>query len=459
MLIMNIIFAVTMYPILLIMYFLLKGAGDKGKKYCFGATLKKELREDDAVKEIVANYKRQLLISTVILAFVPIPSFFIPYFSVSMTIWMLWILVVCFYTTFFFAKANIKIQELKRARGWNEEYEVRYADLKAVMVTRKVSFIDFFPVIVLSVIPVVMAFFMFQGEKLWVYVWIVAIYALCTILFYLCAIWTDRQKVQVISLDSDVNINYARAKKQVWKNLWGYSAWINTAFTWLMLLCVWQRQWALAGIVIGSIIYGIGILIICIAQIKKLRSIEKSYADKKTVTDAADDDKNWIWGFIYYNKKDKHFMVENRMETGTSINLGTKAGLISEVFAIGVLLIIPIMCVWMFMVEFTPMKLTVQENRIICEQLSVEYEISFSEIESYTILEELPDMIKLNGSGMDNLYMGTFEIRYEGKFEVFLNPQNEMFVRLVTEDAVYIVSGATDEETQKFIDLLAQIKN
>lgn len=453
---MNIIMAVTMYPILLVMYFLLRGAGDSDKTYCFGATLKRELKEDEEVKQIVATYRRQMKVSTLILAILPIPSFFVPYFSVSMTIWMLWVLIVCFYPTFFFAKANMKLQELKRDRGWNEEYEVRYADLKTVSVARKVSIKDFLATIILSVVPVGIAILLFQKQKTWVFVWIVAIFAMCTILFYVSALWTDRQKVQVISLDSDINTNYARAKKQVWKNLWVYSAWTNTIFTWLVLLLMWQRAWAMAGLIIGTIAYGVAIMAICFLQIKKLRGIDKAYADKRTVMDAAEDDKNWIWGFIYYNKKDKHYMVENRMGTGTTVNLGTKAGMITEVIGFLTLLIIPIMCIWMFLAEFTPMQVAVKDDVIVCEHLKVEYEIPLSEIDSYTILEELPKLTKISGSGMEHLYSGTFEIWHEGTYEVFLNPQNETFIRIVTDDEVYIISGVDDSVTK---EILAKLEN
>ena len=57
----------------------------------------------------------------------------------------------------------------------------------------------------------------------------------------------------------------------------------------------------------------------------------------------------------------------------------------------------------------------------------------------------------MNVIGMDNIYIGTFEVYREGTFETFLNPQNEMFLWIETEDEVYYVSGATDEMTEEVI--------
>ena len=153
-------------------------------------------------------------------------------------------------------------------------------------------------------------------------------------------------------------------------------------------------------------------------------------------------------------------MVESRMGTGTTVNLATKTGVITTIFAVLAMASLPIICIWMIMVEFTPIKVTVENEMIICEQLKVEYEIPLSEVESYTIIEELPQMNKLKGMGMDNVYIGTFEVWREGSFETFLNPQNELFIRLVMEDGeVYYISGVTDEDTGKLIENIEMYDN
>lgn len=451
MLIMNIFFAVIMYPILFVMYFLLRGAGDDNRAYCFGATLSNSQRQEGAVKQIAVEYKKSMKRDTIILAVIPVVCFFIPFMSIAMTIWFIWILAVCFTPMIHFAIANRKIQEVKLQMGWKQEYEISYTDLKSVAVSKKVKLREFLPPILLSIIPIIISVVLFGEKDLWILAIMVAVFAVCTPLFYLCAVWSDRQKISVISCDSDTNINYARAKKQVWKNLWLISCWINTLFTWGMLLVAWQRQGAMRGIVIGAILYCIAIISVCMVQLKKLRQVDVAYADKKTLMNAEEDDRNWIFGMIYYNKNDKHFMVENRMGTGTSVNLANKAGLVTNIFAVFTLLSIPILCIWMILVELTPISVTVENDTIICQQLSTEYEIPLSEITNYKVIEELPEMIKMNGIGMDNIYIGTFEVYREGTFETFLNPQNEMFLWIETEDEVYYVSGATDEMTEEVI--------
>ncbi len=450
-LILNVIFLVTCYPILFFLYFMLRKAHDKNG-YCFGATLKRELREDDAVKKIIADYQKNLKTSMIVLVVSILPVFFIPSVSIAMTIWMIWLLVVCFYPMFWMAKGNKQILELKQERGWNQTSEVAYTDLKTAAVPRKVKLVSFLPTLIFSTIPVALSFVMFETEELGTFGWIVAIFALCTYLFYACAVWTDKQKITIICEDSDTNMNFARAKKQAWKNYWLACSWINGIFTWMVLLFVWQRDWGMMGLVWGSVVYGVVVIVVTMWLIKKLKNISDAYEPKRTVFDAADDDKHWIYGLMYYNENDKHIMVENRMGTGTAMNMATGVGKGSYLFATLTLLIIPVMCVWLIMMEFTPLDTKVVDDTIVCTHLSVEYEIPLEDIEEYTVLIDLPKMTKVSGTGMDNILSGTFEIYREGKFEAFLNPQNDLFIKIVTEDESYYISGINDDATQEIID-------
>jgi hypothetical protein len=295
---------------------------------------------------------------------------------------------------------------------------------------------------------------MFRGYGYGIYGFLIGCFTLCTYLFCLVAIWTDRQKIVVICEDSDTNMNFARAKKQVWKQFSLISAWVNTAFIWLMWYYMWNNGLAAAGIIWGTVIYGVLFVGIAFWTIKKLLDINRTYETKRTLVDQADDDKHWLWGMIYYNKNDKHIMTESRLGTGTSVNMATKTGWITTAISIVAIAAIPFVCIWMIMLEFTPIQVNIEKDAIICEQLSVEYEISFDEIESYEIVTELPELTKVTGMGMDNVLSGTYEVYREGMYELFLNPQNGLFIKIFTEDRTYIISGADDAMTQMVLDSL-----
>lgn len=290
--IMTIIFLFGCYPILFVMYFMFKDVGNKNR-YCFGATISPELKKDPSIKAVETEFRKKIKRYTVVLAIAPISVIFLPYFSIEFTIWMVWILIVCFYPMILFAIANKKVQDIK------SEYEKEHA-----------------------------------------------------------------------------------------------------------------------------------------------------------FTDTASDDRFWPYGLIYYNPNDTDIMVENRMGTGMAMNMarGITKGL--NLFAILCTLSIPLLCIWMMMQEFTPISTKVEDEKIICAHLSVEYEIPLAEIEEYTVIKELPEMTKVKGNGMDHVLSGTYEIYREGMFETFLNPQNNIFIKIETGDEMYYISGVDDQETQAIIDVL-----
>jgi len=449
----SIIFMVGCYPVLFLMYFLFRNLANKNG-YCFGATINKELREDEKIKAIDVEYRKGLKKYTIIFAVIPFVGFFVPYVSIEFTLWMIWILVVCFYPMFFYARANIQVQEVKKERGWNNVSEVSYTDLKIASVPRKVKFLAFLPTMLLSVIPVVWSYIQFHEAGYAAFRLCLITFAVCTILFYMFAVLTDRQKMSVICDDSDTNMNFARAKKQIWKNFWLVCAWVNTAFVWFVLVGMFVRHAFIWMLLIGSVVYGIGIVFVALRLVKQINEVNQKYESKRTVVDAATDDRHWPYGLVYYNPRDTHIMVENRMGTGTAMNVATGAGKGMYVFASLCLLIIPVSCIWMIMLDFTPIQTVVENDTIVCEHLSVEYEIPLDEIEEYTVITDLPEMTKMNGNGMDHVLSGTFEIYREGTFETFLNPQNDLFIRIVTEDEMYYISGVDDKQTQEIIECL-----
>ena len=449
----NIIFTVTCYPIILIMYFMLRNAKDKNG-YCFGATLSRELKNDPAVEAIDIEYRKKLKTSMIVLAIIPIVAFFMKHISLIFSLWMYWILAVCFYPMVLFAKANKKVKELKEERGWEQVSEVSYTDLKFVTVPRKVKFIAFLPALILSVVPVVLSYVVFQEEGFVAIRICLIIFALCTLMFYAFAVLTDRQKMSVISEDSDTNMNFARAKKQIWKNFWLICTWVNTAFIWFAFAGMYFRHRAITVLLWGTVAYGIGIMFVVLWIVKKIQELNRKYESKRNLVDAIDDDVHWPYGMMYYNPKDTHVMVENRMGTGTAMNMATGLGKGMYIFAALCLLIIPLSSIWIFMLDFTPISAKVENATIVCTHLSVEYEIPLEDVEEYTVITELPEMTKVAGNGMNHVLSGTYEIYREGTFETFLNPQNNLFIKIETADEMYYISGVDNAETQKIIDEL-----
>lgn len=192
-----------------------------------------------------------------------------------------------------------------------------------------------------------------------------------------------------------------------------------------------------------------------IAVLEKMRNVEANYADKRDR--AENEDQYWIGGILYYNKNDKHSMVNVRTGFGTTMNLATPIGMGFAVFGALVFLTIPVMCLWMVLEEYTPIKLSLINETLTAEHLSVDYEIPVENIENITVINELPTWSKVSGTGMDNLCKGTFYIRNEGKCEAFVNPENTEFIKIEADGVRYYMSGADDDATARLIEELQEL--
>ena len=223
----------------------------------FAVNMKREWVEDENVKAIQKRFKKEMIWYSLILAIIPFSCLFIPYFSIQMTIWMVWLIVAIILLMLPTVFANNRLKQWKRKMGYYEEQSAeRYVELKNAGTVHCMHFLPFFVPLALgtaaaiAVIPFakVMGIFCLIG-------------AASGYIFLLVAIWTDRQPVQVISSNSDININYTRAKKRIWKNMWLCAIWLNTALIlFLILVSFMQKQVGmiyLAGMIVFIILLAV----------------------------------------------------------------------------------------------------------------------------------------------------------------------------------------------------------
>lgn len=465
--IINIICFVTLYPVLLIMYFAIKKTAVPQNGMAFGSKMKQEWIETSELQKIVDEFKKEMNRILLVAAIVPVASLFVKHVSIQFTIWISWILAIIIALYIPIARANKKVKNLKLEKGWyNSEKKVEYVELRAAGQIRRVKFTTFLLPILLSVLTVLCVYLIptlsiskelpdalghvktFQHT--------IPIIAAITPVLYMAAVWMDRLKTEVISTNSDVNLNYSRAKKNVWKKFWLFAAWLNTIFAVAMTIVLFLDKGFASLLVWGSAaICGI-MLLSCVPLFKKLRSIEEAYEKEKNIWGHEDDDANWYFGMLYYNPRDKHSMVTTRIGIGTTVNYASTFGKVMAIIAVIACISMPITSIWMILEEFTPIQLSVEDDVVKAEHLKVDYKLPLEDIVEVEVLQELPRWTKSSGSAMDNLQKGTFYIRNEGKCQVHLNPQNGMFLKIVTEEEEYYFSGVTDEETMHVYELMKQ---
>lgn len=451
----SIILIVCLYPCILFMYAMIKNEATPEGGLYYGVTLNKEQQKEPKIEQISKEYKKQMRRAFWILMLIPVPMVFIPWFSIFMCAWMIWMMVSVFVFFIPFGIANKRMKELKVEKGWKESKEQQiYVEMKEAGRIRRVKSYHFIVQELFSVLIFVWSLVAHRGERVEVMSILVGSFAVITFLYWLVAVWMDKQKTQIISMDSDVNVNYNRAKKKLWKNFWVICAWVNVAYM-VSLLFALNREGEFTNIFwVATIIYILLTIVVFVWMIRKKKALDVRYGDKMDM-ECTDEDDNWIWGMVYYNPRDKHSMVEKRVGIGTSVNMATPVGKGMAFFGGISLLSLPLICIWIVMLEFTPIQLTIEENWVTASHLKEDYSMSVQSIQNVELLTELPKMSRNHGTSIDNLKKGSYRIADEGSCSVFLNPQNTVFLRLETAAEIYYFSGYNDAQTMQVYEALA----
>ncbi len=450
----GLILVIILYPFVLLMYFLLKNDATPKKNMYFGVTLNKEQKKDEDVERIVKEYDKQMKKYLWVLILLPLPMIFIPWFSIFLTCWMVWLLATCFAFFIPFGRANTKLKELKAEKGWNENQPQQiYVEMKAAGSVRRIKWYHFLPQNILNVLIVFWAFSTYQGESPIIMGLLVISFATITPFFWLIALWMDKLKTQIVSMDSNVNINYNRAKKNVWKNFWNTCCWINVLYMVSMPFSLDLRGSLTHIFWVATTLYIVLTCVLLFWVLKKKNDIDSKYRPEIS-EDFTDDDSHWIWGMIYYNPKDKHSMVEKRVGMGTSVNMATPVGKGFAIFGGLSLLVIPFICIWVILLEFTPIQLSIRDGQLVAHHLRNEYTISLNGVRTAELITELPKMSKNHGTSMDHLKKGSFLVSDGERCTVFANPENELFIRLEACGSIYYLSGYDDAETRQIYDAL-----
>ena len=462
--ILNIMMLIMMYPMMMIVCFVMYTSMKPKNGMAFGCTISAERLKDESIKEIERQWEKEMKRNIVITALLPITAFMTSYISIQITIWTMWCFVLIVLLEYPFIKANAKVKDIKRGMGWyNPEKPEEYVELKAAGEVRRVKVSTFLMPFAVSMLAVGMLYGLLVIQKVAAnnveYVKsfgvIIVMLALLNLLFLAVALWMDKQKTEVISSQSDININYARAKKNIWKDFWLVSSWITTVYVWVCAIALIARWHFEMVVLFGSIIYSIVVMLLILPLAKKVREVDRRYEKERDIVEVGDDDRYWIWGMIYNNPRDKHTMVTARNGMGTSMNMATTGGKIWLGVALITILSMPALCGWLMFEEFTPISLSINEDEVQAFHLKVEYELPINELKNVELVEELPELTKSVGSAIDNVVKGKYIVRGTGeRCRLFLNPKNEVFIKLEYEDMVYYLSGVNKEETMAVYNAL-----
>ena len=457
----NIILAVSFTPIWPIIYFLMRNTTKPKKNVILGATLPKEAHDDEEVREILRGFRRWLDIFVVPLLPLLIPPFFMRMTGAAMTWFMVWLLIIVVAPFAVFGVYREKLMVLKREKGWRSDAEgLTVADVKAAALpVRKISDLWFLPAAVMALLPIIVELLALltsspspsppEQPAMVIYV----TFALTGAIFWVIYHWVFRLRSEIVNEDLALTLALTRMRRYNLGKMCLFSAWATGALNLLvMILGVGANAFVI-------IIMAYTLLLISLAMYAEFatRGAQRKLTEAVAGTFYVDEDDHWLWGQFYYNPNDKHFLVNDRIGMGTSVNMAKIGGKITMGFALLSLVAMPFIGIWMWVGEATPAKLAMSETALTALHTGDQYVIPLDVIESAEIAETMPVVISRdNGWGMNNLNKGRFTVRGLGSAYLCVMTQNPPFLIIKADGRTYILNDEDSSVTKEVFARLTQ---
>ena len=432
-----------------LMYVMLRNETKFKKNIAVGVTLPYEGRSDPETVRLLTRFKKQLGPVCLLLVLLAVAGILIPVsFGLSMTLFLVWIDLCIVLPVIPYIACNRALKQLKQARGWGNPFEGQtVADLTAAaQPLKELPVIHFILPLLLSLIPVV-----WEGVKgEWELALCLLIDTLMVALLYAVYRWCYRRKAETVDDNTDLTNALTRLRRQYWLRCWVLCGWfmgvINLGI-WLMI----DRP------VVGFILMGVLTLALVVAVMViefRLRKAQEKLTAESGRACYVDTDDKWIWGMFYYDRNDRHLMVNARVGSNTTVNLARPAGMIILGLTAALLIFMPLMGVSVMAEEKAPVVLELTETHLVASHGRTEYEIPLEEIRKVELHENVPPgLVRTVGTSLPNVKKGKFGGGGYGTINLCMDPRIGPWLVVIGEGTDRWLLGGT-EQTAEIYDLL-----
>ncbi|SCW62166.1 hypothetical protein SAMN02910456_02216 [Ruminococcaceae bacterium YRB3002] len=463
----DIIMLIVLVPTVLIIFFLEYPANWKDRKFIFGVRNREEFKDAAAAERIgtiTQKCRKHALIIMICCLAAAVLTMIIPDLVIRMSIWVVLTIAALVVMMVPLVIGNREMKSLKSELGIASQKGVTYTDLKGtgnvrvlklnkVIIPNAVAAV-FFIAALLNDLGIVKLHGLLNGQGTTaglVTSGFAGAQLAVGLIMLPISVAMDRIRNEVISEDSDVNMNYNRARKKVWADTFVMFAWVNTAFIILSLILVFIFD--------SQIVFlaacGIYLLLIMAALMYMARrsiAVDRRYRQETSID--IDDDDNWILGSIYYNPDDKRLNVAKRIGFGGTVNAAHPVG--KAVYVLTVLIFIGtfVMLGYILLLSRTPMTVRIADNSLICCQMTDDYEIPLGSIDNAELCTGSKDLNLRRDYGidMDNLQKGKYMVNGESGCVVFLDLNADSYLVIHADGKTYYINCTDVQETAEIYE-------
>lgn len=412
-----------------LMYYMFKNETKFKKNIAVGVTLPREARDDREVQAVLQRFCRQERWMCLALTAAAIPCLWIKGMGRSLTVWCVWLLLAMALPDLPYIFCHRALTRLKEARGWKPRHSEIVAELSvAAEPQRWLSPVWFVLPLAVSLMP--LAF-----DRTW---WILYLTDAAMVgLFWLCYRYCFRNKSEAVDENAALTQALTRMRRYNWGKCWVWCAWLMAGLN----LCIWLLQQHPMMMFAAVLVVSAVVCVVVIGVEFRTRQAQERLTASSGGEYYVDEDDRWIWGMIYYAPDDKRLMVNKRVGVGTTMNMARRPAQVLMGLVLLLLLAMPLMGVWIESEERAAVSLEVSDTALTATHAGTCYEIALEDVASVELLEEMPGIQRVWGSGLDSVQKGTYASRW-GNITVCVDPRTGPWLLVTTVDGERYLLGA-----------------
>jgi len=438
--------------ILLGLFFPLRNEVKPKKNIILGVTLPHEGRTDAWILALCATYQKQLEIATLFVAICTLPMRILRTMGTDGQVFFyfsLWLFLAMSLPYLPYFSAHRKLAAYKREQGWQGAAAGQMVvDLKAAGVAQKnLSPLHFILPTLLCFVPnlVLLA----RGQTAF-YLHSMTLFTAPIIpLIYFFYRFINRQRSDLVDNNASLSAALTQVRRHNWNWMYLYTSWLTA----LLMVSISLLSGYMIALLAVTLVFLVVTVVLAMRTEMRVRSAQRKLTEEAGQSFYVDDDQFWPLGMFYHNPNDSHVMMNQRTGMNMTVNLGRPMGKLFMTLSVLAILAVPFLAAWMLQTEKAGVTIELTATQVVSH-----YEVYYYDIVSVTLMEELPeDTVRTMGTGMTHLLQGNFAMPGAEKCKFNLDPTVPPFLRIETEELVYIFGTRDSAETRQLYDRLMQV--
>ncbi|MFT3983645.1 MAG: PH domain-containing protein [Lachnospiraceae bacterium] len=412
---------------------------------------------NNEVQKIIQEYHKTSNLAGVIFFLLILPLLIISkYVSISILYILAWCCLLFFVNSLIQRRYFNKLYTLKQQNKWyvGEKHilsiDTEVSRLKGKMPT---SPFWFFLAFIISIIPIIL---LLSKQEYDFSSWIFSICSLLSVVIgFLAYMVVTKERVIIYSENTEINLALNQIYKHQWSKCWILQAHIGSILYTLMFFLV---QYNALDLFVMMALLGISTCLTFAPILSAYYTVRDERHNLLLFTSEevySDEDQYWATG-NYNNPNDKRVWVEKRIGFGTTVNMASDFGKLTNVFLTVIVIGTIALAKFVMPLDFGTVEFEIIDNIAYINAPMYSDSFSMNDIQEVKQVDILPKLSKRNGGDSEIFYVGSFAVQGYGNCSVYVHRNNSPYLVITLSDRIVILNGNTPEKTEIFYSLLAK---